>query len=198
MGDLDPMPEWPGNPEVGPPVSIVEVRDARVFRGSYSSASWKPSLHPGRADEPNATSRAVGRRRNRRGGNLWLPEERPVETLVGEALTAGFQAAGFRVLPEDDQAVPVRAEIIQLWTWDRRRLGSNVRYEFWAQVRVMGEVPPFQREGGAIVCGFHLVAAGGPSKAVWTRVIERGLADLADDLRQRLQGPHRRHICTSP
>jgi hypothetical protein len=159
---------------------------------------WTPSLHASRLDEPGVRERSIGRRQRGRGGNLVLPEGRSAASLVADALTVGLQNAGFRVVqPGVAGSTAMEAEILKLWTWDRVvGQGGIVSFEFWTQVRVRTLMPPFQ--DGAIVCGHEVVARGGPSAGVWTRVVVQGLAGLAADLRGRLAGPNALHLCIGP
>ncbi len=195
-GEIDPRLAPGEAPETGPAVAVGPVRDLRDFR-SRSFTQYTPSLHFSRRDEPGIRARTVGRRREGRGGNLLLPEGRSAAALVTEALEAGFRRAGFRVAaPGAPGAVAVEAEILGLWTWNRTRWYGRQRFESWLRVRLHADVPPF-RDGG-LVCGYQVLARGGPSAAVWTRALEGALADLGTDLGRRLHAPGAAHWCIGP
>jgi hypothetical protein len=194
-GVIDPRVAPVDEPGSGPAVVIEEVVDARAFQ-PRSYAVWTPSVYGTSSGGEADRGRIIGRRQQGKGGNLRLPEGRSVEGLVADALASGLRRAGARVV-DAPGAAPIRAEIVELWTWDRvAGLNAVPSFEFWTRVRVRGDVAPFR--AGGIVCGYALVARAGPGETVWTRAVELGLADLADVVRSRVTSPDAPYLCKGP
>ena len=169
--------EPPPDPEAGPSVRIVAVHDLREFRRIVHDPSW-PSLYRSLPLEPAWTERALGRRRGKRGGNLLAPEDRTAGDLVSEALVVAFREQGVRVADgEEEGALPVEIEILELWSWlQNRRLGPP-SFRFRGRLRVTAPKRPYYP--GAEVRADRVFAAGGASQALWTRVVREGLLSLA-------------------
>ncbi len=185
------------DPESGPAFRIQRVSDRRFFQ----PISRDPRLPSAQGGLPDATlaRRIVARRStggNRPAGDLLLPEGRSVEDLVAEALTKGFREAGYRVLapgaPGHAAALPIEADIEQLWGWMRRRATSEAMFDFEVRVRVRAPVAPFAE--GVRLRGKSRLTRGGPSNATWERLIEDGMADLAASVRAQLGGAGRVNV----
>ncbi len=179
------------DPEAGPAFRIQRVSDRRFFQ-PISRDPRLPSAQDGLPDAALAR-RIVARRSiggDRPAGDLLLPEGRTVEDLVAEALTAGFREAGYRVLapsaPGHAAALPIEADIEQLWGWMRRRAYSDAMFDFEVRVRVRAPLAPFAE--GARLRGQSRLTRGGPSNTTWERLVEDGMADLAASVRAQLSG----------
>ena len=179
------------DPQSGQAFRIQRVSDRRFFQ----PVSRDPRLPSAQGGLPDAAlaQRIVARRGSggdRSGGDLLLPEGTSVEDLVAEALTTGFREAGYRVLapgaPGHAAALPIEADIEQLWGWMRRRATAEAIFDFEVRVRVRAPVAPFAE--GVRLRGESQLTRGGPSNASWERLIEDGMADLAASVRGQLTG----------
>ncbi len=200
-GVIDPQLEIPPDPEAtaaatGERFSIARVEDARVFR-TVAHALREPSMLHREDDTPALRSRAVGRRKETRGGNLWLPEGRSVESVVADVATAALRRSGHRVVAADAEPAadasaaphPVEIEILSLWTWLRvQRFGPD-RYE--SEVAIRLRAPGSSLDDWSLTCGKHMVSSNGPSASVWRRALEGALLDLEADLQGLLESPGR-------
>lgn len=181
----------PDDPEAGARVRITSVEDGRRFE-PRSYAAWTPSVYGDRDGERGVAARGVGRRRaDSRGGNLVLPEGRPVTALVSDAVTRSLREAGFRVTKREAlDAAPLAVVIEEFWVWMTTLPGAPARFEFSARLRLDAPLPTLR--GQEIVCGTQVLSRGGPSRGVWERVVESGVEDLVLNLRRSLQGLPRR------
>lgn len=125
-GTLDPQVERGSAPVAGPAVVLVGVTDKREFEASPRDPSIPSLQSAADLNDPSITSRAFARKRGGFGnalGDIVLPEGRTVAGLVGEAVTRGFNQAGYRVLAAppaaagDDAATPVAVDVNAFWCW---------------------------------------------------------------------------------
>src|SRR3982750_3352495 len=93
------------NPAQGTAVRIAPVEEARVFSGRPPSPAQPPLMEAPETANKAITSRAVGRKRGGLGaalGDVLLPENTSVPTLVQTAISRGLRQAGYRVLASGD------------------------------------------------------------------------------------------------
>ena len=174
-------------------VKVTEVRDLRRFTVNPRDPS-EPSL--GEAAEINdatITARAVGRKRGGFGaalGDVALPEGTTVAGLVRGAAQTALQDKGYRVVnessPDYAAALPLALDIEQFWAWFTPGFVS-VTASFKTRVVMKGDPlvggAPTTVDGAA----FHSDIA--VTEAVWTEVVQKGLADLTTKMRERIKTP---------
>ncbi|MDH0302903.1 MULTISPECIES: flagellar biosynthesis protein [unclassified Pseudomonas] len=106
-------------PGQGQQVYISAV-DERVFQINPRSADI-PSLKNDEIHDTRITERAIGRKRNGFGkglGDVVLPSGRTVSQLVGNAVAAAYQQAGYQVVSTPSpSAAAVNVHIIEYWSW---------------------------------------------------------------------------------
>ena len=105
-------------------VKITEVRDLRHFEVNPNDPS-QPSL--AKADEiqdSKITAHAIGRKRGGYGnalGDLALPENKTVASVVKDAARTAFQERGYKVVdegsPDYERAIPIALDVGQFWAW---------------------------------------------------------------------------------
>ena len=111
-------------PEAGTVVVLTTPVDARKFEAAPQSPSIPSLKIAEQINDPQITSRALGRKRNGYGmamGDVLLNPPQTASTLVGDAVKAGLRDAGYRVLDASDSAganAPrVNVRIEEFWTW---------------------------------------------------------------------------------
>lgn len=117
------VPEATPGTSNGISVKIVEVKDNRLFEFRPADPNI-PSLSESEQNNKSVEARAIGRKRNGFGkalGDVLLPEDQTIAALVEKTVANAFVEAGFNVVKEEDagyaKAVPVKAGIIQFWSW---------------------------------------------------------------------------------
>jgi hypothetical protein len=180
-----------GNPQQGEAVRIAKVSDERKFTLSPPQADI-PSLSENDIGNPAITSRAIGRKRGGFGkalGDVLLPPEQTVSSLMRDAASAGFRKAGFRVLDESDsgydQAIPIEVTVREFWSWFSPGFASvkaTNRGELWLQ----GHLPAISN--GAVVHGGGVVSGGAIFESDWQKVAAMGVQSLADNTAAVLTG----------
>ncbi len=180
----------PANPTSGAPVKIAQVKDRRVFQINPRDPSI-PSLMDDEINNTGITGRAIARKRGGFGkalGDILLPEGQTVPKLVGDALTRAFRESGYRVLqPEDNgyaEASAITADIDQFWAWFTPGFWA-ITLEFRADVRIQGEIGPFQT--GNSVQGSARESGMAATSDTWKAVVDKGVEDLIRNLRAMLQ-----------
>ena len=165
------------NPDSGRVVRIASVRDLRTFRRHVRDPSL-PSLYRDLPLEPEWTGRALGRRRETRGGNLLTPEGTTVADWVAEALTVALREQGVRVVEaEAPEVLPLDVEILELWSWVTSKPFGPPRFRFRGRLRVTAPDLPYY--GGPEYRSDRVRSSGGPSRAIWTATVRAGLLDLS-------------------
>lgn len=184
-GILDVRVPDVANPSSGIAVRIASVTDSRHFERRPRQPSV-PSLKHGHIEDPDLTSRAIARKRNGYGkaqGDVLLPEGRTVAEVASAAVTAGLRRAGYRVMekgqPGYDAAAPLSVDVQQFWAWFTPGFFA-FHLSFEAQVAIQGPVGPF-REGAQFRSALRRSTQAATGRA-WRRVIDEGVADLADQV----------------
>jgi hypothetical protein len=188
-GILDvPVPES-ANPATGVAVRIESVSDDRKFELHPKQPSI-PSLKDGHIEDRALTSRAIARKRNGYGkamGDILLPEGRTVAGVTEAAVARGLRAAGVRVLAEGrpgyEEAAPLAVDVQQFWAWFTPGFLAG-HLEFEARIIVTGPVAPF--EEGQSFRGYVRLATQAATGSAWRNTIEKGLADLEEQIRTRV------------
>lgn len=179
------------NPATGKYVRIDSVADNRTFSVKPPSADMA-SLDPD-ADAGDASkARAIGRKRNGYGkalGDVVLPEGKTVSGLVEQALSTGFQDAGYIVVKPGDPnyagAVPVNAQIVDFWAWFQPGFWS-ISTNQKSEVKLTGDV-------GALHGAQTITTKVSESKQVvvssdWKEIVEKGLAAITERTRNLVSG----------
>jgi hypothetical protein len=188
---LDQPTNAASNPEQGIAVKIVKVSDARIFEASPKNPDT-PSLSGDDINNASLKARALGRKRGGFGaalGDVMLPDNQTVASLMQNTLANGFRNANYRVLTPDDAgydaAIPVQARVVQFWSW--------LQMGFWqltvhnrAEVEITGSLQPLK--GGLTV---HSSVAE-PMMAVteddWKDTTSKGLKAFSENLVRALTG----------
>lgn len=189
--------------EVAPPASAVsagsvavkvtEVRDLRQFSVNPRDPS-QPSLgDAAEINDPKVTARAVGRKRGGFGaalGDVALPEGTTVAGLVRNAMQTALQDKGYRVVnetsPDYTTALPLALDIEQFWAWFTPGFVS-VTASFRTRVIMTGS-PLVRSAREAIDAGANRSDIA-VTEAVWTEVIQTGLADLVAKMKEKIRAP---------
>lgn len=190
-GELDvkipPQPE----PAQGPAVRLGTITDARTFELKPDQPSI-PSLKDGQIDNAAIKSRAIARKRNGYGkalGDILLPEGRTVEQLAGEAITAAFRKAGYRVVgqnqPEFATATPVDAEVVEFWSWMTPGF-AKITLDFRALIRIKTALPGLPQP--LVIEASNQVRGGSAKTSAWVKTIDGGLNALVQNLSTALAG----------
>lgn len=117
-------PQTSTQPASGLVAVVMEPVDARRFEAAPALPSIPSLKESNQIGDKQITSRAVGRKRNGYGaalGDVLLLPPQTVSSLVGGAVKAGLNDAGYRVLepndPEYAAAPKVNVRILEFWTW---------------------------------------------------------------------------------
>jgi hypothetical protein len=144
-------------------------------------------------NDPKVIARAVGRKRGGFGaalGDVALPEGTTVAGLVRNATQTALQDKGYRVVnetsPDYAAALPLALDIEQFWAWFTPGFVS-VTASFKTRVIMTGS-PVFRNAREAIDAGANRSDIA-VTEAVWTDVIQTGLADLVAKMRERIRDP---------
>jgi hypothetical protein len=169
---------------------ITEIRDLRQFDVNPPQPSM-PSL--GDANEikdAKLTSRAIGRKRNGYGmamGDVMLPENTSVATLVRNAATRALQDKGYRVVdqtsPDFAMAAPLTIDIEQFWAWVNLGFFEGAM-SFEARTKLAG---PLIDQNPAVVNATHRKAIGAAFESYWIEVVQNGLEDLVEKMKTRIK-----------
>ncbi|MGH0034740.1 MAG: hypothetical protein ACQGVK_06895 [Myxococcota bacterium] len=173
----------PAEPDEREEGAAPHVRDLRHFARLPRSLR-RPSLPGGLERRAEARGRALGRRRNGRGGVLWLPAGDSVEALAVRVVTSALAATSDTSTPVDER---FEIEIESLWAWHRPLPRSPDLFESEWVLRIRGPVAGL--EHGFRACGKGRVARDAGGRGVWTRALMLGFEDIARDLRERLRSP---------
>ncbi|HEX7969061.1 MAG TPA: hypothetical protein VF502_12650 [Stellaceae bacterium] len=188
---IDVQPLAGGRGEDKAFAKITEVRDLRKFEPAPREPSLPSLGNAAEIGDPQVTARAIARKRSDLGtafGDVVLPEGITVAGLVRSAAQKALQDAGYAVVDETSpyyaKALPLALDIDQFWAWSERG-GYTIPLEFDSLVTMRGDAlvgrdaPPVRGEatgGSAIVL---------PSS--WHDLVERGLADLSDRMKERIK-----------
>lgn len=172
-------------------VKITEVRDLRQFSVNPGDPSM-PSL--GDADEiqdAKITSRALGRKRNGYGmalGDVMLPETTSVVGLVRDSAKKALQDKGYVVVdegsPDYARALPLAMDVEQFWAW----LGwgfTEFTFTFDGKIGMKGG--SLLASDPAMVSSQTVVKSIAGTESVWTRVIQTGVNDLAEQIKVHIK-----------
>lgn len=111
------------NPTTGPVVKIVSVTDNRKFVYPHEAGDCEtPSVDSEQALKNTDLKARAYARQGRCDGGEWanhamvvVPEGETVAGGVKDAVVAGVKGAGYRVVENDPEAVPVRISIEKFW-----------------------------------------------------------------------------------
>ena len=119
-----------------------------------------------------------------------MPEGTTVAGLVRNAMQTALQDKGFRVVnetsPDYAAALPLALDIEQFWAWFTPGFVS-VTASFKTRVIMTGS-PVLRSAREAIDAGANRSDIA-VTEAVWTDVIQTGLADLVAKMRERIRDP---------
>jgi len=111
-------------PETGTAVVLMPPVDARKFEAAPSNPSIPSLKEATQINDPQITTRALGRKRNTYGmamGDVLLNPPQSASSLVGDAVKAGLRDGGYRVVEANDPAYAaapqINVRINEFWTW---------------------------------------------------------------------------------
>ena len=179
------IPISPGtNPLRGVAVKIVSITDTRSFEAA-PNARPIPSL----INDVNIRSRAIGRKHNT---YLLLPEGKTVQIVIREAITRALRDRGYSVVDKEsadyEKAMPLQVDIRQLWAHVTPGFWST-KFEFETVVFVQGD--PFLTSKGEQLQGYAALSARTGARSNWIKVIQKGMDDFIDKLKEKLRRPTR-------
>jgi hypothetical protein len=173
-------------------VKITEVRDLRQFSVNPGDPNM-PSL--GSADEiqdPTITSRALGRKRNGYGralGDVVLPETTSVAELVRSSAKKALQDKGYVVVddrsPEYARAQTLTMDVEQFWAWIGMGF-TELTFTFDSKVGMKGGGNILVTDP-AMVQSQTVVKSIAGTESVWTRVIQTGVNDMAEQMKVHIK-----------
>jgi hypothetical protein len=186
-----PMPQARSAPVKGF-VKLTQVRDARHFEAAPRNPSVPSLQNAEQIKDSSITSRAIGRRSDglQNTGDILLPERRPVEQLVREAVTQALSDMGYSVVdaksPEFANAPSLQIDIQQFWTWRTNFWFSPPVLEFESILRVKSEALIGGKEERIRAFAKGEAYTG----AEWKRVMQSGMADLIEKVRASVRRPY--------
>ena len=122
--------------------------------------------------------------------DILLPEGRTVAQVVREAVVKAANDAGYAVVDEKSQryaeALPLKIDIQQFWSWFSPGFWA-IKVEFEGIVVMNGSmiVPTPVQE----VRGYAMVEATAATDGVWQDVMQKGLADLIAQMKEKFRPP---------
>lgn len=177
------MPDIPtvANPETGTAVRLGTIEDLRVFERDPPQASMPSLGSDADLHNPSVTAHAIGRKRGGFGqamGDVMLPKEQTVATVIGTSVTNAFRRAGFRVLQQSDpgygEAAVVDVKIKQFWSYFRP---GFVEVAAESIIETDLKAPLKGLQDGLNVTSKARVSGGAIFESDWRSVNTQGLAD---------------------
>jgi len=180
--------------EAAPPkgfIKVTEVNDKRHFEGKPSEPST-PSLPDAKdLNNPAITSRAIARKRGGFGNamaDILLPEGRTVQQLVREVVTDAARQRGYAVVdeksPKYGEAVPLRVDIQQFWSWFTPGFAA-ITLEFEGILVINGQVVIPTTE--QTVRGSAAIESFAATDGEWQKVMQKGLANLIEKTKEKIK-----------
>ena len=172
---------------------IVSVEDLRVFEAAPTDAGT-PSLQDAKdITDKNITARALARKRGGFGaalGDIVLPEGKTVAGLIRSAAAKALRDKGYAVVDKDApqyaDALPLNIEIKEFWAWFAPGAFS-VNLDFQSTLKLSGDAlvganpPPVSNH-------LHQDALAA-TDGTWADLIQRGLNDTSDKIKDALKAP---------
>jgi hypothetical protein len=128
-------------------VVLLPPVDARKFEAAPSEPSIPSLKEPAQINDPQITSRALGRKRNGYGmamGDVLLNPPQSASSLVGDALKAGLRDGGYRIVEANDPAYAaaprINVRINEFWTWITPGFGS-IKLDNSTNLSIDGNLP---------------------------------------------------------
>ncbi len=172
-------------------VKIIEVRDLRHFEVNPNDPS-QPSLS--KAEEivdSKITSHAIGRKRGGYGnalGDLALPENKTVASVIKDATRTAFQERGYKVVdegsPDYGRAIPIAVDVGQFWAWMRPGF-VELTLSLESQVTLQGK--DVIDSDSALVVGHYSIGTGAALGSEWVKTIQAGLGDLIQKMELKIK-----------
>lgn len=169
---------------------ITDVRDLRPFEVNPVSPSMPSLGDAAEIRDPKLTSRAIGRKRNGYGmalGDVVLPENTNVATLVRNAARRALQDKGYRVVdetsPEFNAALPLAIDVEQFWAWVTPGFFEG-SMDFNARAKLSG---PLVDQSPATVFGAYHKGIGAAFESYWIESVQGGVDDLVEKMKVRLK-----------
>ncbi len=132
---------------------VVAPVDARLFEVAPTSPSIPSLKNSSEIGNKQITSRALGRKRGGFGaamGDVLLDPPQTVSSLVANAVKAGLNDSGYRVLEANDpdyaSAPRVNVRIIQFWTWVTPGF-AQIKLDNATELVLEGNLPPLRTPG---------------------------------------------------
>ncbi len=169
---------------------ITEIRDLRQFETNSPQASMPSLGDANEVKDPKFTSRAIGRKRNGYGmamGDVMLPENTTVTTLVRNAAARALQDKGYRVVdqasPEFNTAPSLAIDIEQFWAWVQLGFFEGAM-NFEARTTLLG---PLVDQNPAAVNATSRKMVGAAFESYWIEVVQNGIEDLVEKMKARIK-----------
>jgi hypothetical protein len=169
---------------------ITDIRDLRRFEVNPGNPSMPSLGDANEVQDPKFTSRAIGRKRNGYGmamGDVMLPDNTNVASLVRDAATRALQEKGYRVVdqasPDFNVALPLAIDIEQFWAWVQLGFFEGAM-NFEARTNLSG---PLVDQNPAVVNATHRKMVGAAFESYWIEVVENGLVDLVEKMKARIK-----------
>lgn len=183
-------------------VKITEVRDLRKFEVNPKDPS-QPSLGDlAETQDFKITSHAIGRKRGGYGnalGDLALPENKTVASVVKEAARTAFQERGYQVVdegaPDYDRATPVALDVSQFWAWIKPGF-AEITLSLESQVTMKGK--DVLESDPATVVGHYSTGTAAAFESDWMKMINIGLGDLIQKMELKIKSPSTGAVAAKP
>ena len=140
------------------------------------------------------TARGLGQKTPRHY-RILLPDDRSIESVIQDSVTAELQGAGYRVVDSShekaSEASEMNLQIDQFWAW----LGASTKpywtsHEFHAVIEVTLTSDIFPKGSTAVAHGAVTLHGQSPSKkGSWANTTQKALDDFRSNLRELLVAP---------
>jgi hypothetical protein len=174
-------------PDSGTAVVVLPPVDARRFEAAPEAPSTPSLKLADQINNPQITSRALGRKRNGYGmamGDVLLNPPQTASSLVGDAVKAGLRDAGYRVVDASDPAAAsaprVNVRIEEFWTWITPGFGS-IKLDNSTNLTLDGtlpSLPPGAKVNVHETKGYFVI-----TESEWAPFIDSALAKVREQVR---------------
>jgi hypothetical protein len=179
-------PQSSAQPAAGVAVVVLPPVDARRFEVAPREPSIPSLKEPGQINDPQITSRAVGRKRNTYGaalGDVLLAPPQTAASLVSDGVKAGLRDAGYRVVESTDpaaaSAAKVNVRIVEFWTWVTP--GMSIKLDQSTDLTLEGDLPPIRTP--ATVRFHDSKGYFAITESAWMEFITAGIGKIREQVR---------------
>jgi hypothetical protein len=174
-------------PESGVAVVVLPPVDGRRFEAAPNVPSIPSLKEQGQITDVRITSRAVGRKRNGYGsalGDVLLLPPQTTSSIVADAVKAGLQDSGFRIVDAADPAYAsarkISVRINEFWTWITPGFGS-IKLDNSTDLTLEGDISALSTPARIQVHetkGYFAI-----SESDWSPFIDSALRDVREKVR---------------